>query len=281
MKKDDKKTLIVILVVCVICGAIIFLASRKNNFEKLAIVNDYSTFFSVTQEVNNYINYIAMGNMTTINDLLDSKFIKNNTDNLILYDNYSPLTSLKVNRIDYVKIGKNYLYFVVGVIVDNGFESVKIIDDNFKVLVLHDLLSNSYSIYPVNNDNYKNTINSIKNINVVNNNENEIITIKSVKDIDICKLYFSNFVSKLLNNTEDAYNLLGDTSKKKYPTYEDFKKYINDNVEKITPSSKLCKKDEYKDSRVYSVIDSNDNSYTFTENGVMNYRVNFYFNNRE
>ena len=267
MKKDDKKTLIVILVVCVICGAIIFLASRKNNFEKLAIVNDYSTFFSVTQEVNNYINYIAMGNMTTINDLLNSKFIKNNTDNLILYDNYSPLTSLKVNRIDYVKIGKNYLYFVVGVIVDNGFESVKIIDDNFKVLVLHDLLSNSYSIYPVNNDNYKNTINSIKNINVVNNNENEIITIKSVKDIDICKLYFSNFVSKLLNNTEDAYNLLGDTSKKKYPTYEYFKKYINDN--------------EYKDSRVYSVIDSNDNSYTFTENGVMNYRVNFYFNNRE
>ena len=60
MKKDDKRTLIVVLVVCIICGIIIFITSRKSNVEKLSYLDDYSTYFSVTREVNNYINYLAM-----------------------------------------------------------------------------------------------------------------------------------------------------------------------------------------------------------------------------
>lgn len=272
MKKDDKRTLIVVLVVCIICGIIIFITSRKSNVEKLSYLDDYSTYFSVTREVNNYINYLAMNDSNKINSLLDSNFNNNNLESGL----YSSLTGLSSSGIEYINIGDNYLYLVKGKIIENGFDYIKVIDDNFNILVLHDLSSNSYSVYPVNSDNYKKVINGIRKINIDNNNYNSIISTEELTDVLICKLYFSDYYDKIFNDRNEAYNLLSDDMKKKFSDYDEFNTYIKDNVSKISPSSKLCKMDEYKDSRVYSVIDSNDNSYTFTEKGVMNYKV--YFN---
>lgn len=274
MKKDDKRTLIVVLVVCIICGIIIFFTSRKSNIEKLSYLDDYSTYFSVTREVNNYISYLVMNDSNKINSLLDSSF--NNNDYLD-YSLYSSLTSLSSSGIEYVEIGDNYLYLVKGKIIENGFENINIIDDDFIILVFHDLSSNSYSIYPVNSDNYEKVINNIRKINIENNNYNNIISTEEFTDVQICKLYFSDYYDKIFNDRNEAYNLLSDDMKKKFNSYEEFNTYIKDNISKISSSSKLCKMDEYKDSRSYSVIDSNDNSYTFTEKGVMNYKVYFNF----
>ena len=157
MKKDDKRTLIVVLIVCIICGIIIFLASRKSNFDKLSYVEDYSTYFSITREVNNYISYMAI-NDSSVNSLLDNNYIDDNISD----NKYSVLSELSANGIEYAKIGSNYLYFVKGKIIENDFDTVNVIDDNFMVLVLNDLSSNSYSIYPVNGDNYKKIINGIR-----------------------------------------------------------------------------------------------------------------------
>lgn len=278
MKKDDKKTLIVVLIVCIICGLIIFFTSRKSNTDKLVYVNDYSTFFSITREVNNYISYMVTNN-DNVKTLLDDRYLESNT--IIDSKNYSVLSELSTNDIEYVKIGNNYLYLVKGKIIENDFDSTNIIDDNYMILVLNDISNNTYSLYPVNNDNYKKVINSIKKINIDSNPNNKMIESENITDVQICKLYFSDYVSKLFNNTEDAYEMLNDSMKKRFDTYEEFNKYISDNVNKITSSSKLCNMDEYKDNRVYTVIDNNDNSYSFSENGVMNYKVNFYFKSNE
>lgn len=276
MKKDDKRTLIVVLVVCIICGIIIFFASRKSNIDRMAPVKDYSTFFSITSETEKYISYIAMDDYDNIKSLLDSSFIDSN-NNGMEFGNYSPLSSLSTDSIDYIGIKDNYLYLVKGKIVENGFDSSNVIEDNFMVIVLNDTSSKSFSIYPVNNDNYEKVINSIKKINIDRNSINEIISTGDFTDVQICKLYFSDYVSKLINNMKDAYEFLGDDMKEKFKSYEEFNAYIKNNIKKISTSSKLCKMEEYDDSRVYSVIDSNDNSYTFTEKGVMNYKVYFNF----
>ncbi len=278
MKKDDKKTLIVVLVVCIICGLIIFFTSRKSNTDKLVYVNDYSTFFSITREVNNYISYMVTNN-DNVKSLLDDRYLDSNT--IIDSKNYSVLSEVSTNNIEYVKIGKNYLYLVNGKIIENDFDSTNIIDDNFKIVVLNDVSNNTYSLYPVNSDNYKKVINSIKKINIDSNPNNKMIESENITDVQICKLYFSDYVSKLFNNTKDAYEMLNDSMKKRFNTYEEFNKYVDDNISKITSSSKLCNMDEYKDNRVYTVIDNNDNSYSFSENGVMNYKVNFYFKSNE
>lgn len=60
MKKDDKRTLFVVLIVCIICVIIILFVNRKSNYEKIYPINDYSTYFSVVREINNYIGFIAM-----------------------------------------------------------------------------------------------------------------------------------------------------------------------------------------------------------------------------
>lgn len=278
MKKDDKKTLIVVLIVCIICGLIIFFTSRKSNTDKLVYVNDYSTFFSITREVNNYISYMVTNN-DNVKTLLDDRYLESNT--IIDSKNYSVLSEVSTNNIEYVKIGKNYLYLVKGKIIENDLDSTNIIDDNYMILLLNDISNNTYSLYPVNEGNYKKVINSIKKINIDSNSNNKMIESENITDVQICKLYFSDYVSKLFNNTKDAYEMLNDSMKKRFNTYEEFNKYIDDNISKITSSSKLCNMDEYKDNRVYTVIDNNDNSYSFSENGVMNYKVNFYFKSNE
>ncbi len=281
MKRDDRKTLIVILIICVICCLIVFLVNRKSNVDKLSFVDDYSTFFSVTREVDNYINYIAKDDRSSIINLLDNKYISNSNVDELKFDNYTSFTSLDSRNISYVKIGKNYLYLVKGKIIEVNYDTTIIIDDDFMILVLNDTLNNSYSVYPVNGKNFEEIINSIKKINIDSNDVNGIIKSNQLSDVDVCKLYFSDYVNKLLNNTREAYDMLNSDMKKKFDGYEDFDKQINDNLDKITSLSKLCKKDEYKDGRVYSVIDNNENSYFFTENGVMNYKVDFYFKNTD
>ncbi len=277
MKKDDKKTLIVILIICIICCFIVFILTRKSNTDKLSFVDDYSTFFSVTGEVDNYINYIAKNDKNNIIKLLDKEYINSNNIEELEFDNYTSFTSFEPKKIDYVKIGKNYLYLVNGIIIDIDYYTTTIIDDNFMVLVLNDVLNNSYSVYPVDSKNYEETIDSIKKINIDNNDVNVMIKSKQLSDTEVCKLYFSDYVSKLLNNTRAAYDILDGEMKKKFASYDDFDKQIKDNLDKFTSLSKLCKKDEYKNGRIYSVIDNNENSYFFTENGVMNYTVSFYF----
>jgi len=278
VKKDDKRTLFVVLIVCIICVIIILFVNRKSNYEKIYPINDYSTYFSVVREINNYIGFIAMNDKISVSNLLDDSV---GDDTILEYGTYSPLVELNVDEIGSVKIGNNYLYFLKGKIIENDFESSIIVNDNYMVLVLNDISNNSYSIIPVNGDNYKRIINGIKKISIERNSVNEMIVSDDFSDAQICKLYFSHYMNKLFNNTVDAYDMLSDNMKKRFSSYEEFNKYINDNMSKITSSSKLCKMDEYKENRIYTVIDNNDNSYIFSENGVMNYKVDFYFKNND
>ena len=73
---------------------------------------------------------------------------------------------------------------------------------------------------------------------------------------------------------EEAYDNLNSNMKNKYQNVNEFKEYINSNKDNITTKADKCT----KNGKNYIVIDSNNNTYTFTEQSVMKYKVDIKFN---
>ena len=284
-KRDDIKTFIVVISVCIICLVIGLLLSFKRNSDKLVFVNEYDDFFANVDYVNRYINYIINKDSVAVYNLLDKRYIE---DNNITYDNvlyntidYSFGASLNATSMKYVEIKNNFIYYIKGNVYLNTFSGKKILDDNFSILVIIDNDSLSYSLYPVDDSNFEDIINSIWRVNIKNNNYNDIVKSDSVTKEQVCVIYFSDFINNLFDDTLGSYDLLSDEMKKKYVNSGSYEKYIIDNLSLISTTADKCKLDEYEDKRIYTVIDNNDNMYKFTENGIMNYVVDFYLKENE
>jgi len=282
MKKDDRKIIIIVCIVSLVCIGIVLFFNMKKNVEKLSYIRDYGEFFVVSGEVDNYLSYLSSKNEKSLFSILSIDFInKNQVNSNNVFDvlgEYSINSSFTSNGIERVEIGKNYLYLVSGSIIENGIEDTKVIDSNFRILVLHDNANNNYSIYPVFDDSYKTIINGIKKISVDSNLYNSIAKPDTFNETDVCKLYFSDYTDKLFNNIEEAYSLLDKETIQKYSSLDEFKNFIDRNKNRITSLSKLCGSKENKEDRIYVVVDKNENVYSFQEEAVMMYKVNINFN---
>lgn len=280
MRKDDIKTFVTIVIVCLVIVVLVLILNHKSNSDKLETVNEYNTFFTVTSYINDYINNISNQDSSSLYDVLYSDYIdkKNITLNNI-YNNieeYPINSSVKVIKMEYVKVKNDYIYYVEGKVNQITFDGKQEIDDNFKVVVITDFDTLSFAIYPLQeNDNYKKTIDSIKKIEIENNKNNKIKNSSLVSKEQICVFYLSDYVDKLNNNIEEAYNLLSDQQKKQY-TLDKYKEFINANIDKITTDADKCSLELSGTNRVYTVIDINKNKYTFTEKNIMNYNVSLY-----
>ena len=78
MKKDDLKTLVVVILACGIPLAIVLILNIKSNSDKLEVVNEYNDYFSIISSVNKYLNYTSTNNKEAIYSLLDKEYITNN-----------------------------------------------------------------------------------------------------------------------------------------------------------------------------------------------------------
>ena len=275
-RKDDIRTFVVIVVVCAICIVIALILNIKSNVDELSSVNEYNVFFSNVNYINSYINYVASENSIAIYNVLDKKYIEKNNityDNILDYiDDYSIGSSLKATGMEYVKVGNNFVYYVKGMIYENTYEGVSLLDDDFSIVVVTDFKNLSFSLYPVDNNNYKEVINGIKKINIVNNTYNTIVKSELINKERICGLYLSDFI----NNLSDSYALLSDDMKEIYIDKDMYNSYIKDNISSFSSVADKCRMDEIDDIRVYTVIDKNSNTYVFTEESIMKYKVDFY-----
>ena len=95
---------------------------------------------------------------------------------------------------------------------------------------------------------------------------------------DVIRKYYNDYKNILINNKEEAYNLLNkDYREKKFSNYDNFLSYVNKNLSDSIYSLSI---DKYSVSnisskKVYNVIDSNKNQFIFKENSIMNYEVYF------
>lgn len=280
MRKDDIKTFVTIVIVCLVIVVLVLILNHKSNSDKLEAVNEYNTFFTVTSYINDYINNISNQDSSSLYDVLYSDYIdkKNITLNNI-YNNieeYPINSSVKVIKMEYVKVKNDYIYYVEGKVNQITFDGKQEIDNNFKVVVITDFDTLSFAIYPLQEkDNYKKIIDSIKKIKIEDNKNNKIKNSSLVSKEQICVFYLSDYVDKINNNIEEAYNLLSDQQKKQY-TLDKYKEFINANIDKITTDADKCSLELSGTNRVYTVIDINKNKYTFTEKNIMNYNVSLY-----
>ena len=263
MKKDDIRTFVVIIIICTLITGLVLFLNRKSNSDKLEVVDEYNNFFTITNYVNNYLEYSSAYNASKLYDVLYSDYIDSKgitINNLFDYlKEYSIDISVEVNKIEYVNV----------------------IDNDFRIIVIVDFDNSTYAVYPLSDkDDYKKIIDSIKKINIDSNSNNRTIKSDLITKEKICVLYLSDYVNKLNYDIEEAYKLLDDTTKKNY-SLEKFKSYINNNFDKITTDADKCLFETVGDKRIYTVIDKNGNRYVFRENSIMNYKVNFYLNDEE
>lgn len=281
MKKDDIKTLIVIVIVCAICLILVLIFSREKNTDKLEAVKEYNTYFSVTNYMNSYISYLSNNDGEAVYSMLSKEYISKNNINqnnvFNIVDTYDPnsLLTLKITSIKQVKVtSSSYIYYIKGQLLKNTFDNTEIINNNYEVLLLADYKTLSESVYPLKGNNYEKIINSIKKVNIEKNEYNKIKSSSLTNSETICVLYLSDYVDKLNNDIEESYKLLNDNMKEKYATIDMFKAYLEVNKEKITTKAEKCA----KEGNSYMVIDANNNNYTFYEEAVMNYKVSVNFN---
>ncbi len=277
MKKDDIRTFITIAIICAIIVGIVLIINRKSNSEKLEEVNEYNTFFTITNYINTYIS--SSSNTSKLYDLTYIDYINRNniTENTInkFLENYTINSSIKVTDMKYVKIKNNYVYYVKGKIYQNTYDGSEVINNNYQTLVLVDFDTLSYAIYPIDTD-YKKVLDKIKKISIENNRNNNVKKSDLITKEQICVIYLSDYISKIDEEIELSYNVLSEKMKEQYPMFKEYVNYINDNRDKITTEADKCLLEKIGNNRVYTVIDKNENKYIFTEKSVMNYEVSFY-----
>lgn len=278
MKKDDIKTFITIIIICTLIVGLVLILNRKSNSEKLEVVNDYNSFFTTTNYVNNFLSYSK--DSSKLYDVIYSSYIDDNNitkDNIFNYiKSYQGDVSIKVIAMKYVKVKDNYIYYVKGKLYQSTFDSVEVIEDNFEVVVLVDINTSSYGIYPIDSNDYKDIINGIKRIKIDNNSNNVVKTSSSISKEQMCVVYLSDYIDKLNNDINSAYDVLSNSMKEKYVSLDNFRMYINNNLNRITTDADKCSLENVKNKRIYTVLDKNSNKYVFVETNIMNYKVDFY-----
>jgi len=114
-------------------------------------------------------------------------------------------------------------------------------------------------------------------------NDNEIkdkyeyneFRLSNVTNEVLIQRYFIDFKDKMLNDTLSAYNMLGNSTKDTYKTYDEFKSFVDSNKTKILSSYIVKYNIQHgKSTNNYIVVDQYDNQYTFTAKAVLVYTVN-------
>ncbi len=293
MKKKKIIRFSIIIVIFLIIFGIVFLINglhKNNDFDyqepesekipyEMEPVREYSYFFSVINILNQYLSYLNDQNNEALLQILHPEYLdlyKINEHNL--YDNLGEFKSLqlsfKANIMAYKTYNNKYLYYVKGDIVANNFEDNNIVEENAMFLINVDYDNITYAIYPLN------YLYEILPINepekdIILNNYNELIGSNVITKDYICNLYLNDFIWQVNNNPQKSYDLLNsDFRKKEFKEKNKYLSFIDDNKNKLSSQVFSCSSLSGRE-KIYEVKDMNFNTYIFTEESIMKYKVEF------
>lgn len=318
-----KKTIIILIVVLIIIAIIIaiLLNSQSTEEEKtnnviqtekvntFSEVEDYTTYYTVKEIINNYINYMKQINgdqhidtsklnmtqeeiasamqsngMNAIKGILDAQYIQdlNVTEDKIKEEqikykqkgDYSQEVNYNLN-IDDVSV------ISITSAIDIALVDARIDNKELNLLIKLDKTNNTFSIFLedfIEKYNYtkemsKEDIN-ISTDNIEKNDYNGNIKINAT-DSYIISQYFSDYKMKMIYDTEEAYNLLDETYReRKYGRLDDFKNYIDNNKQTIEFANiSKYQMSEVGDTTQYVCIDTNGKYYIFMVDSPAKYKV--------
>ena len=292
MKKENTIKLFIMLfflaIVLIIVLIVYFSTSKNPTIEEaktegidMQVVTDYSTFFSIANSLNQYVFYRNEQNAQALYDTLDKRYISENTvsiNNVISkVDYYEDSSSIKILKMLSKSFDTNYLYYIEGDLISSVFDTTDIIKENIKFLVFADYKNITFSVYPVVSDEQvKDIMNKVSNFVINSNGNNTLLASGYVTDDYICNLYFSDFFNLLNQDLSKSYELLETKFKQRtFASLVDYSNYISEKMERISLEILRCTRSSQNGMRIYEIRDTNKNTYTFIEESIMNYKVNF------
>lgn len=97
----------------------------------------------------------------------------------------------------------------------------------------------------------------------------------SMSDIDVLNAYLKDYLTKMLNNHEESWDLLSDETKNNFNNnIEEYEDYIDSITTIYTYSNEIVEyriNDDY--NYAYDIIDSEGNKYTIIENAVWDFKI--------
>lgn len=103
-------------------------------------------------------------------------------------------------------------------------------------------------------------------------NEYKVI---DVDEFDVINYYYRDYIDKLINDPDAAWDILTDSNKKEMfgTDIDSFMKTVKQIVTVKTKNNKIEK--YKKQSGKYTIVDSEDHMYTIEDNGVWNYKISY------
>ena len=242
----------------------------SNQDESFGKVKDYKTYFTVKEIVENYITYMKQINgdeyvdasklqMTSaqiaeamrddgveaLKGILDESYLKNVNDNSLIkmQDEYKQDGTYTKQVIYNLNIDNMYqcnLASDISLVLVEG----RLNNNELNLLVKLDNTNNTYSMFLndyIINNNYEKHM-SAKNINIskskiqANDYNNDVNIEGTEKEVVI--QYFSEYRTKMLNDTRTAYQKLdSEYAEKKFGQYSNFESYVKNNKNNLEVAS--------------------------------------------
>lgn len=284
MYKLSKFDLILFVVIAAIMGIVYFVvtnAEKDKIVEKeFTDVDDYGMYFMVIDNINNLLSNVSVNDNNKVYNLLDNNYIDtygitvNNVFNYI--NNYGDDIFINVDDLVYTNVDDNFIFYVHGVLQKEEYSSnVKVVNDDFRIIMFLDINNMAYSFYILNNENYQDIANNIKNVNVINNADNNYEGTAIFDNNSICSLYFSDFINKINTDLVASYNIISrDMKDELFNDANAYDEYMKNNLNNFGTSAVKCAVDGME-SKIYHVYDEKNNYYEFIESKIMKYYVKF------
>ena len=159
MDKINKKMVIILVVFVAILVFILHFRPKKSD-DKITLVNDGSTFFTVSACVSKYINYLSTNDTEELLILLDNKYKKKYNIDSENINNYlfglSGNYTFKGKKMYSQKVGKSrYKYYVYGVITKDIINTVSEEEDFYLIVYLNEK-NMTFSIEPYDGEIFNN-----------------------------------------------------------------------------------------------------------------------------
>lgn len=268
------------------------------------LIDDYETYYRVKAIINNYIAYmkqvngnqdIETGKLDMAEDEIRTTFQKQGINAIkeILDQQYIKEMSIndeaiKLEQDKYKQNNDTYNLNIEEIFESDIAENIKIVlvnaklnDKDLQMMIKLDKSNNTYSIflgdyiekYNYNQNMKKEDIN-INTNTIEANSYNSKIKINATETY-IVSQYFSEYRTKMINDTKKAYELLNEKYRQqKYGSYEKFEEYIKNNQENILYASiDKYQITEHDGAKEYVCVDTNGKYYIFMESNLTNYEV--------
>lgn len=262
MKKRDVTTLIILGAIFLFIFIIIMLFTykdekikEKTEYSKLTLVNDESTFISITDAINKICEFSNQD--MSLSFIVKSEIEKTDYENMVF----------KGKEIYVVSRLNLYKYYIKGVFYTDLMDRIpEYVRDGYFILN-YDINNSAYSIEVITEEQYKNASNEEYIFEKINNNEYNRFEFTNLSPKSRASMYFYDYLNKMYYETEKAYNLLSnDTIDNYFTTLEDFEKFVH----KYNNAS--MKKFSVEDNKI-GIKDNYGNEYILEISYVLKYNV--------